>query len=99
MMSLTCPLPLGFCDFSAFSGSTADYLLKETLAASASAFFNDCQNCGVLITVVITPPLDDVNADRTTRSFAEANSNNWLTRWVNSLMSVIALPSEAIPSD
>src|SRR2546430_11747324 len=97
MVSLTYPLLLGCRDFSAFSGSTADYLLSETLAASASAFFNDCQNCGAFMTVVITPLVDAVNAERITRSFDEPNSKSCSTMRLNSFASAMAAPSVETP--
>src|SRR5713101_7086270 len=82
---------------SAFSGSTADYLLNETLAAKASAFFNDCQNCGALMTVVITPLVEVVNADRITRSFDEPNSKSCSMERLSSFVSAIAAPSAETP--
>src|SRR5260370_393958 len=97
MVSSTYPLLLGFCDFSAFSGSSADYLLNETLAASASAFFNDCQNCGALMTVVITPLVEEVNADLITLSFDEPSSKSCSTARANSFVSTIDAPSAETP--
>src|SRR5260221_6625069 len=93
LVSLTCPLLLGFCDFSVFSGSSADYLLNETLAASASAFFNDCQNCGALIPVVITPLVEEVNAEPITRAFDQPNSKRCSTMRLNSIACPLAAAS------
>src|SRR6266404_6222303 len=97
MVSLTYPLLLGFVTSQLSAGPFADYLLNETLAASASAFFNDCQNCGALITVIITPPAEEVNAERITRSFDEPNSKSCSTARLNSFVSVIAAPSAETP--
>src|SRR5258708_32367339 len=97
LVSLTCPLLLGFCDFSVFSGSSADYLLNETLTAIASTFFNDCQNCGALMTVVITPLVEEVNPERITRSFDEPNSKRCSIARLNSPGSTIDAPSAETP--
>src|SRR5207245_6556993 len=80
-----------------FSASNADYLLNEILTANASAFFNDCQNCGALMTVVITPPVEEVKAERITRSFDEPNSKSCSMMRLNSLASAIAAPSAETP--